>query len=72
MSSGSFPLGKAIIFTSNQLFFIFSTADFVALCQALSQSKQRYIFFVNLFIKVKCLSVNALPETATVLKKLAA
>jgi hypothetical protein len=67
MSSGSFHLGSNIIFTSNQLFFIFSSADFVAFSHAKSQSKQRKTFFVNLLIKVRCLSVKALHDTATTL-----
>jgi len=67
ISSGSFHLGRDIIFTSNQLFFIFSRAAFVALLHAESQSKHKKTFFVSLLIRVKCLSVKALHETATVL-----
>jgi len=67
ISSGSFHFGRSIILTSNQLFFIFSIADFVALLHALSQSKHKKIFLVSLLIRVKCLSVKALHETATVL-----
>ncbi|MDP2396291.1 MAG: hypothetical protein Q8S84_01965 [bacterium] len=40
-SSGSFHSGKYIILTSNQLFFIFSSADFVAFSPAESQSKHK-------------------------------
>jgi len=65
ISSGSFHLGSEIIFTSKPSFFIFSRLAFVAFSQAVSQSKQRYIFFVSLFKSDKCFSVKAVPETAT-------
>jgi hypothetical protein len=54
-----------MILTSKPSFFIFSKLSFVAFCPASSQSKQRYTFFVNLFTKVKCFSVKAVPETQT-------
>jgi hypothetical protein len=54
-----------MILTSRSLFFIVSRESFVALCPALSLSKQRYIFFVRRLIIDKCLSVKAVPETAT-------
>jgi hypothetical protein len=58
-----------MIFTSKPSFFIFSKLSLVAFSQAESQSKQRYIFFVNLFNNTKCFSVNAVPETATTFVK---
>jgi hypothetical protein len=60
-------LGRDIIFTSNQEFFIFSRLAFVAFSQALSQSKHKNTFFVSLFNRVRCFSVKALHDTATVL-----
>jgi hypothetical protein len=65
ISSGSFAHSKAIIFTSKSLFFSISIDKSVALSQALSLSKQRYIFFVSLFIIQMCFSVNAVQLTQT-------
>jgi hypothetical protein len=55
-----------MIFTSNHLFVSISRESFVAFSQALSLSKQRYILFVSLFIIVRCFSVRAVHDTATV------
>jgi hypothetical protein len=65
ISSGSFQPDNKIIFTSKPSFFIFSKESFVAFCPASSPSKQRYTFFVSLFIRVKCFSVKAVPDTQT-------